>query len=147
MSYDEIPRPHVEHHYHIRELIEAQEKRTADRNYHRERIKDGEERQKVLSDSKLVCVTDFWCNRCQKDFKALTIREIQNDWNTEELIAFYRTKCRTCENWTTRLITDKHKDGFWSQSRNIALDRGRNYNDMIQPHMTGFNLLYNHKRK
>lgn len=147
MSYDEVPRPLVEGHYHIRELIEAQEKRSADRTHHRNKEKELEERDTVLTDSKLVVVTDFWCDHCKIDFKSIAIRHIEKDWNCNQNIAFYKSKCRQCKTWCIRLITDKLKDGFWSKSRNIARDRGNAYADTVQPHMTGFNLLYGNKNK
>lgn len=148
MRYDHIPRPEIEHHYHIQELIEAQEKRSADRTYHRERVKAADERLTVLQDSKAVCVTDFWCDHCKKDFKSLSIREIQSDWySTTEYHAFYRSKCRACHAWCIRLITDKHRDSFWFRSKFVALDRGKAFTDTIQPWQTGFNLYYSHKNK
>lgn len=142
MNFNQSPHPLVEDHYHIQELITAQEKRSADRTYHRERIKGLEDREDLIKDSKLVAITDFWCDRCKEDFKAQAIRQIEVDWsNTSQRVAFYKTKCFK-GHWVMRLITDRHKDGFWTKSRFVALDRGNHYADTVQPFETGFNLLY-----
>ena len=142
MKYDHEPRPNIEHHYHIRELIEGQEKRTADRNYHRDKEKEREERNDLIKDAKLVTLTDFWCEGCKKDFKSIAIKQIETDWsNSTQNIAFYKTKCY-CGKWCIRLITDRYRDAFWSKSKLMALDRGNHFADTIQPYETNFNLLY-----
>ena len=141
MRYEQTPRPLTEDHYHIRELIEFQEKKASDRTYHRERAKEKEERDSLIRGVQVVVLTDFWCNTCKEDFKAQAIKEIEQDWNTGENNAFYRTKCFK-GHWCIRLITDKHKDGFWTKSKAVALDRGKHHNDTLQPHETGFNMLY-----
>lgn len=139
------PKPLIEQHYHITELIERQQKRTDDRNYHREKGKALEERNDLIRDSKLVTVTDFWCDDCRKDFKSMSIREVEIDWsNTLQNIAFYKTKC-DCGKWCIRLITDRHKDAFFTKSKLMALDRGNHYADTVQPYESGFNLLYGKK--
>lgn len=145
-SYESTPRPEIEQHWHIRELIETQERRSDDRTYHRDRIKALEERKKLIQEAKSVTLTDFWCNRCKKDFKSLAYKQVEQDWNANQEIAFYKTK-HFCGSWCIRLITDKLKDGFWVRSRFLALDRGNHFADTIQPHETGFNLLYGRKNK
>lgn len=139
------PKPLIEEHYHIQSLIEGQEKRANDRQYHKDRIKSLQERDELISDSKLVCVTDFWCHKCKQDFKSMTIREVETDWtNTAQRIAFYRGKCDK-GHWCIRFITDRHKDGFWVRSQLMAIDRGKHFADIIQPYQTNFNLLYGKK--
>lgn len=139
------PKPLIEEHYHIQELIERQEKRTTDREYHRNRVKDLEDRDILVTDSKFVTITDFYCDRCGKDFKAQAVRQIETDWtNSTQKVAYYKTKC-FAGHWCMRLITDKHKDSFWSRSRLVALDRGKGFADTVQPHETNFNLLYGKK--
>ncbi len=136
------PKPLIEEHYHIQELVDRQEKRTSDRNYHREKAKDREERNDLIKDSKPVALTDFWCESCAKDFKSVAIKQIEVDWSCPtQSIAFYKTKCY-CGKWCIRLVTDRHKDAFWSKSKLMALDRGNHYADTIQPYETNFNLLY-----
>lgn len=145
MNLDHIPHPLIEDHFHIRDLIAGQEKRSSDREYHRNRVKELEDRDSLITDSKPFALTDFWCNECKKDFKAQAVREIETDWsNPTQRIAFYKTKCFK-GHWCQRLITDRHKDGFWQRSRFVALDRGNHYNDTVQPFETGFNLLYGKK--
>lgn len=141
-EYDYVPRPKVEHHYHIKELIDAQERRASDRNYHRQKQKDRDEREKDIRDAQLFVLTDFWCHVCKTDFKSQTIKEVEQDWSCpSQRIAFYKTKC-TKGHWCQRRITDKSSDGFLSRSKNIARDKGQHYADTIQPYQTNFNLLY-----
>lgn len=142
MNFAQTPHPLIEDHYHIRDLINAQEKRSADRDYHRIRVKDSEERNDLIKDSKQVALTDFWCDRCGKDFKAQAIKQVEVDWtNSNQSVAFYKTKCFQ-GHWCIRLVTDRHTDSFWAKSKLIALDRGNHYADTIQPYETGFNMLY-----
>ena len=145
MNFDQTPHPLIEDHFNIQDLINAQEKRSADREYHRNRIKSLEDRDGYITDSKAFTLTDFWCNECQKDFKAQAIKQIELDWtNSGQRIAFYKTKCFR-GHWCIRLITDRHKDGFWQRSKLVALDRGNHYADTVQPHETGFQILYGKK--
>lgn len=142
MNFAQTPHPLVEDHWHIQELINAQEKRSNDREYHRNRIKDLEDRDSLIADSQLVTLTDFYCQRCRKDFKSQAVKQVETDWtNAQQRIAFYKTKCFR-GHWCQRLITDRHKDGFWQRSKLVALDRGHNFAATIQPHETGFNMLY-----
>lgn len=136
------PKPLVEEHYHIQSLIDSQDKRVQDRTYHREKAQNNAEREKTLADSKLVAITDFWCEDCRQDFKSMSIREIETDWsNEQQRIAFYKTK-HDCGKWCIRLITDRHRDGFWFKSRQVAIDRGRHFREILQPFESGYNLLY-----
>lgn len=136
------PKPDIEQHFHIEELINRQEKRSADKVYHQNRIKTLEERESLIKDNKVLTLTDFWCDNCKVDFKSQAIKQVEVDWtNTTQTIAFYKTKC-FCGKWCMRLITDRHRDAFWFKSTNIARDRGVHYADTLQPFETGFNLLY-----
>lgn len=141
-DYENTPRPDIEHHFHIRDLIESQEKRVQDRNYHRNRLKDLEEREDDIKKANLVVVTDFWCDRCKQDFKSMAIKQVEIDWsNPAQRIAFYKSKCDK-GHWCMRLITDKLKDAFWQRSRAIARDRGRHSRDILQEFESGYNLMY-----
>lgn len=136
------PKPIIEQHHHIQELIDRQQVRSDDRTFHRERIKALEEREDLIKDSKEYALTDFWCDTCKEDFKAVAIRQIEVDWSCPtQRIAFYKTKCFR-RHWCIRLITDRHKDGFYLKSKFVNLDRGNHYADTVQPFETGFNLLY-----
>jgi len=142
MKYEHIPRPEIEHHYHIQELIEKQEIRTKDRNFYREQAKAKEERQELIADSADVDVKDFWCADCKRDFCALSHKEIEVDWsNTSQFVAFYRTK-HTCGKWCIRYITDRNRDPYWFKSKKVAADRRDHHNDLLQPFETGYNMLY-----
>lgn len=139
------PKPLVEQHYHIQELIDRQQKRVEDRNYHREKDKECEERDQLIQEAAVVALTDFWCEDCKLDFKSVAMKQVEVDWsNSTQNIAFYKAKC-FCGKWCMRLITDKFRDGFWVRSKNIAKDRGKHYKDTLQPFETGFQLLYGKK--
>ena len=143
MKYEQEPRPDIENHYHIRSLIEFQEKKSNDRTYHREREKDKADREDTIRSAQNYVLTDFYCDKCELDFKAQANKEVELDWNnTMQNVAFYRTKCFK-NHWCVRFITDKHKDPYWYKSKAVARDRFRHYADTIQPHETGFNMLYN----
>lgn len=141
MRYEQEPRPNIEHHYHIRSLIEFQEKKAYDRNYHREREKEKAERETTIQSAQNFVLTDFYCHKCKLDFKAQAIKEIEEDWNGNGNNAFYRTKCFK-NHWCIRYITDKHRDPYWFKSKAVAQDRDRHFADTLQPWQTGFNMLY-----
>jgi len=137
------PKPLVEEHYHIDELIKAQEKRSDERTYYREKDKAREERQKLIDDSQMVIATDFHCDRCDVDFKQGSVLQVEIDWsNIKQNIAFYKGKHRKCGSWAIRHVTDKQRDGFYQRSKAVALERGKYHNDILQPFETGFNLVY-----
>lgn len=139
------PKPLTEEHYHVQDLIDRQEKRTDDRNYHREKEKERAEREDLIKDSKIITVTDFWCNTCKEDFKSMAIKQVEVDWSCpSQRIAFYKTKCDG-GHWCIRLVTDRHRDGFYSKSKLMELDRGNHYADTVQPYETNFNMLYGKK--
>ncbi len=141
MNYDHTPRPEIENHYHIKELIERQEKRFEDKEYHRNVEKARDERKKDIEAAKNVEVKPFWCVTCHKDFVSVTYKQIDN-WGDS---ACYKTKHKPCGSWCMRLITDSWRDAYWTNSKLLAKDRRDHYNDMVQPHMTGFNTLYGKK--
>ena len=142
MNLDHTPHPLTEDHYHIRELIENQDKRSKDRGYHQQRIKATEERTNDIADYKLVNIMEFWCQVCKIDFVSKTIKQVEKDWKDEkELIAFYKTKCWK-GHWCIRLITDRYRDGYYRRSKRVARDREKHTRDTIQPYEIGFNMLY-----
>ncbi len=141
---DYSPKPLVEQHYHIQDLINAQEKRVSDRNYHRNQEKERADREDTINKAQLFVMTDFWCDKCKQDFKSQSIKEIEQDWYSGQRNAFYRSKCDK-GHWCIRLITDKLKDGFWMKSTAIAKDRGKHFADLLQPGETNYNMLYGKK--
>ena len=143
MALRHQPKPLVEEHYHIDELIDAQQKRSDDRTYHRERVKNSEERQKLIEDAQMVVSSDFFCLKCRKEFKANAVLEVEIDWSKpSQSIAFYRSKHKPCGSWAIRHLTDKHLDGFWRRSKTAMLEQGKYHNDLIQPFQIGYNMLY-----
>ncbi len=140
----QTPHPLVEDHYHIQELIENQERRHDDRVAHRERGKARAERDDLIRDAKPFTVMDFWCNQCRKDFKGEAVKQVEADWNADQNLAFYKTKCFR-GHWCIRLITDRNRDAYFQRSRSVARDRGAFHNDIIQPFETNYNLLYGKK--
>jgi len=145
MKYEHTPRPGIEYHPHIRQLIETQDKRAADRTVFKDRERVGAERGEIIKDAKNVTLTDFWCEKCSKDFKGVAVKQEEVDWSRNgQNIAFYKTKCFQ-GHWCMRLITDKSKDAFWYRSRAVHKDRGSHYADMVQPGESGFQLLYGRK--
>ena len=143
--YEHTPRPLIEDHHHIRDLIEGQERRTEDRVYHQNRIKANQERDKDIKDAKGQETKPFWCETCKLDFFGESIKEVEVDWSCPtQNIAFYRTKCFK-GHWTMRLITDPHKDSYYAKSLMVAKDRGSHSLDILQPNETNFNLIYGKK--
>jgi hypothetical protein len=145
MNYYHTPRPAIEYHPHIKELIEGQEKRAFDKTYHKDRIKALEEREDLIKDSKFVILTDWWCDKCQKDFKGVGVRYIEQDWsNPSQRVAFYKSKCFK-NHWVCRWITDRFLDPYWFRSRWVANDRAKHFSDTLQSFQSGYNLLYGKK--
>lgn len=142
MRYEHTPRPAIEDHYHIRELVETQERKSTDRTEHRDRAKLLEERNALIRDAKPKETKAFYCRTCKEDFIAEAIKDISTDWSCPtQYIAVYRTKCFK-GHWCMRLITDTHKDAYWAYSRRVAIDKGSHYADTLQPYQTGFNMMY-----
>lgn len=141
-DYDYMPRPLTESHYHIRELIEAQERRARDRTEIRDRKKSSAERDDDILRASAKELKMFFCVPCNDDFAAEAIKQVETDWsNPSQRIAFYRAKC-FCGAWSIRLITDVHRDAYWFKSRRVHRDRGSHFADTLQPHETGFNIMY-----
>lgn len=136
------PKPLIEEHYHIRELIDRQDARVRDKEFHREREKQKGERDAIIADTKLIDRKEFFCRRCKKDFIGVARLQIEEDWNgLDQRIAFYKTKC-FCGTWCIRLVTDKERDPYWRMSELVRADRANHASDLLQPFEEGFNLLY-----
>ena len=145
MKYDQTPRPDIEYHPHIQNLIKRQEKKSSDRNYHREKEKEKAERQEEINKAKPVDVIEFYCRSCKKDFAHIAYKQVETDWtNVKQKIAFYKGK-HECGTWTIRHISDKFSDPYWMESPQVARDRGEHHADLIQPFESGYNLLYGRK--
>src|SRR3990167_9515364 len=128
MNYENTPRPELENHPHIRMLIETQEKKTKDRNLHRDKDKELAE--------------------CKEDFAHLAYKQVETDWsNTAQKIAFYKGVHEDCGTWAIRYITDRNADPYWMQSAQVARDRGKHFADILQPFESGFELMFGRKNK
>lgn len=141
MKLDHTPHPVIEDHYHIRELIEGQEKRHEARVHYQEVDKARDSFLKELATLPEYAMSPFWCRHCKQDFHARVRREV-DAWGT---FAFYRTKHRTCGRWAIRHITDKERDPYWMLSKSVADDRDKHRDELLQSFETGFNTLYGKK--
>jgi hypothetical protein len=140
MKFNQTPHPTIEDHYHIQELINGQEKRSAQRTYHQNVEKDRDAFEKYVASIPDMTLVDFWCAECKKDFIARVRKEVDS-WGH---FAFYRTKHK-CGKWAIRHITDRFNDKYWFKSRNVANDRAVHHNDLLQEFETGYNTLYGKK--
>lgn len=145
MRYEHVPRPNVEHHPHIRALIESQEKRTADREQFRARDKQNSEREEIIADAKKMATIDIWCDKCRTDSKGVAVLQVETDWsNPRQRIAFYRMKCFK-GHWCMRYVTDRMRDPFFIKSKAIRKMQGDHYADTLQEYQSGFQMLYGRK--
>lgn len=141
------PKPLIEEHWHIQDLIRAQEKRTQEREYARDKIKLRHLRDETIAEAPVRVIKDFWCHSCHKDFIAMTIKEVEQDWsNLDQRIAFYRTKHQECGTWCMRNITNPLDDAFWYRSKAVARDRGKHSIDLLQPFENNYNLVWGKKK-
>ena len=86
----ENPHPVVEDHYYIRELIEKQEKRTADKKKWQEWKKNEVGFQEYCKDFKEIELLNFYCQKCETDFTARARKQIDS-WDN---IAYYKIRHR-----------------------------------------------------
>ena len=134
------PVPLTEEHYHIKDLISTQEKRSEDRTHYQEVEKQRDGKQKMVAEFKDVESLDFWCEYCSRDFMARAKKQVDS-WDG---IAYYKTK-HPCGTWAIRHITDRGRDKYFFLSANIRKDRREQENEMVQSFETGYNLLYGKK--
>lgn len=134
------PKPLVEEHYYIQHLIEAQEKRAADRTRHQDREKARNERTNDIAGFKDIELLDFFCTQCDRDFIGRAKKQVDS-W---EQIAYYKIK-HTCGKWCIRHITDRFRDLYFFKSKKVARDRGRMAIDALQPFQSGYNMIYGKK--
>lgn len=140
MNLDQTPHPLVEDHYYVRELIEGQQKRSADRTYWQEVEKRRDQNLKDIAGFKDIELLDFWCDHCKKDFIGRAKKQIDS-W---EPIAYYKIK-HMCGQWSLRRITDRLNDPYWFNSKKVAQDRGKASIDLLQPFESGYNMIYGKK--
>jgi RNase P subunit RPR2 len=139
------PKPLIEEHWHIQQLIDAQERRVAERNSSRNKAKLLAMREEDIAMEPPAVIKEFWCSHCSKDFLHPTMKQVEKDWsNTNQNIAFYKTK-HECGTWCIRHITDKLEDAYWTRSKKVATDRGKHSIDLLQPFENNYNLVWGKK--
>lgn len=147
MRYEHTPRPDIEHHHHIRELMEQQDRRVADRELHRAHAAALNERRSEHSKTDLKATLPFWCARCREDFMSETIRQDEADWeDPSDFRSLYKAKCPK-GHWCVRLAMDKVKDPYFMRSRLVARERGEKALDILQPFESGYDMLYRRKNQ
>lgn len=134
------PKPVVEEHYHIIDLINAQERRTRERVMYQDRAKAIDSFLKEVAGFKDIDTLDFYCEKCDREFVARARKHIDS-WSH---FASYKIK-HTCGEWCSRHITDRFKDKYFFKSRFLAHQRVDQHNDTLQPFESGFNMLYGKK--
>ena len=86
-------------------------------------------------------VNDFWCNNCQKDFRAVGIKALCGQGRSR-----YDAKC-VCGKKASRRITEKSGDEYYSLS---AIEKRMRYeagDDLLQPSDPRFEKVWGHKWK
>lgn len=136
------PKPLIEEHYYIRELIDAQDKRAKDRIYHQDRVKALEDREKEIRSADGKTTIMFYCKTCKEDLVGEAFKHIEQDWtNSGQTFAFYKTKCFN-GHWVVRFIVDKSKDPYFFRSPFIASQREYHHADLLQSFESGYQLMY-----
>ncbi len=142
---DHGPKPLVEEHYHIQELIDAQDKRAKDRTYHQDRKKSLEEREVEIRKAEHKATLMFYCKTCKRDFIGEAFKHIEEDWtNKGQHFATYKTKCFK-GHWVNRFVVDKMKDPYFMASPFIARQRVLHHGDLLQSFETGYQLMHGKK--
>lgn len=112
-----------------RELRERVKRREQDYNSHVRTVRDAAQ----------TTTLDFWCKHCNRDFTTTAYK--REGWVGAWPTAWYVGRCR-CGRCAIRRITDKSKDTFFRDSKNIRFQRVRNYNDMLTPADDLFKVIY-----
>jgi len=81
---------------------------------------------------------DFFCDRCQLDFKAPSYKHWVSLYGIGAWISF----CPICGVMTCRWITNKANDPYYEKSSKIRGMRSMFEADMLQPDQYGFQTLY-----
>lgn len=134
-EYD--PKPVVEEHYYIQDLINKQERRTAEKRRYRDQKAQENDRRDSIDGFPDIATLDFYCEHCKVDFVARAKKQIDS-W---DLIAYYKMKHR-CGTWSVRHITDRDRDPYFFRSKKIAWQRADKVVDILQPFETGYNMAY-----
>lgn len=94
---------------------------------------------KTVREAADVTRLDFWCNHCRQDFTGTAYK--REGWVGAWPTAWYVAKCK-CGKEAIRRITDKSKDAYFRNSKNIKFQRVRSFNDMLTPADDLFKIIY-----
>ena len=112
----------------------------------REREKAEEERlyarQREIDEAPDTKLTDFFCERCDRDFEAIGFKGTITCY--PEHIAFYEAKCPK-GHWTRRRITDQQNDPYFCKSKVLARERAEMGDALLQPDDPRFDSVYGWK--
>lgn len=87
-----------------------------------------------------IVQTEFWCDRCHKDFETNGIKVIQFPKGSVPF-AYYVGMC-PCGTFARRRITDKLTDPYYFKSQTIRRQQAKFADDMLPPTHPRFKLLY-----
>ena len=135
----------------MNDQIEKLEQRLEKRFQQRDREKEIEyakyENQKDVQEALQTPITDFYCKKCNCDYEDLNASPIiETDWTQKgKYLVYVNSKHKKCSTWNRRYATNKNLDPYWVKSPKMKRDQGNYYRDMIQPHESGFDMLYGRK--
>jgi hypothetical protein len=130
-------------HYQVKDLISRLDERAQFREIQKMRDKERNERNETIKASDQF-IQNYWCEDDKIEYGAYSVKVIESDWtNSSQKISYFASKCPKCKRTLKRLITDKWRDSYYKLSFKVKRDRIDNYRDLLQPHQSGFNMLYN----
>ncbi len=124
----------------VKRLIDRVDRRKEERDRELASTQAYRDRTRAIRDAKNVDVTGFWCADCKRDFQGVGIKQIREPAGMYP-IAWYRGTCPRGHQ-TIRYITDKDHDPFYFLSVELAHERARLDDDLLQPSDPRFRLVY-----
>lgn len=100
------------------------------------------ERDQLISSVPYAVETGFWCKTCELDFNRTGLKVTRRAYESEQLLAWYATRCEKCYSRCIRFITDKHLDPYYRESALLQHQRKIQSRDLLQPGDAGFKTLY-----
>jgi len=136
---------HTDEHEHIKSLKARATRRAKDREAYRKSKNIELDREKTISEAPQEVVKDFWCDDCKLDVSLVAYKCIENDWtNKGQRIAYHGSQC-PCGAILKRRISDSWSDPYFTQSFFLKKERIKHQKDILQPHETGYQMLYGNK--
>ena len=136
---------HVDEDPHIKALKDRTSRRSEEREKYRDAKKLEGEREGIIADTPQEIIKDYWCRKCEKDLVIVSQKCIESDWtNSGQRIAYYAGQC-PCGAILKRRISDSFSDPYHLESEKIKKQRIEHYKDIIQPHESGYQMLYGNK--